>query len=343
MVKNSNLNLIERTNILSSLLKMLSDEGVSTDSILRGVEIKLYDPSDPRTCVSTRQLLDVIRRAIKLSRRPHLGLRFGLSVTLNNYGLYGLTMQSAPRLRNLLDFMTRYDKASDPIVRFVFSEEPAMAMVSFHPPCDRHWEKDLYVFLIEYALGVSLRCGYELLGTDWKISAIDLSSAEPADSRVYVDTFNCPINYGRPNDRILFHLDLLDRKPKQGFAPTFALMKGLYEGQFDQCLPSQAIEARIHAMMVERGTSSASFEKVSDWLGMSSRTLRRRLAVEGTSFRLIINRMRMEQAAKLLLETDLTIGAIAERLGYSDTSNFGHAFRAGMKTSPSDYRAKARQ
>lgn len=51
----------------------------------------------------------------------------------------------------------------------------------------------------------------------------------------------------------------------------------------------------------------------------------------------------MEQAAKLLLETDLTIGAIAERLGYSDTSNFGHAFRAGMKTSPSDYRAKARQ
>lgn len=336
-------NLIYRTNLLFVLLNVLENEGISKAPLLRGAGIKLHNPSGPQAYVSTPQLLDVIRQAIVASPRRHLGLRFGQAVTIANYGLYGLTILSAPRLRDLFDFVTRHDAASDVIVRFAFSENDAVAMISFHPSCDRHSEKDLHVFLVEYALGATLACGNELLGSAWKISAIEMTAAEPTDSTVYGDTFDCPIEYGRPVDRILFHRDLLDCVPKQGFAPTFALMKGLYEGQLDPAGPSPAIGARLQAMMLEREAGSVSIEQVSGWLGMSSRTLRRRLAMEGTNFRLVVNRVRMEQAAKLLLESDLPIGKIAERLGYSDASNFRHAFRLGMRISPSDYRATARR
>lgn len=336
-------NLIYRTNLLFVLLNVLENEGISKEPLLRGTGIKLHNPSGPQAYVSTPQLLDVIRRAMAISPRRHLGLRFGQAVTMTNYGLYGLTMLSAPRLRDLFDFMTRHDAASDVIVRFAFSEGPAMAAISFHPSCDRHLESDLHVFLVEYALGACLSCGRELLGSEWPISAIEMTAAKPAASTVYGDTFGCPIEYGRPVDRIRFHPSLLDFVPKQGFAPTFALMQGLYEGQLDPSLPSPAIEARLQAIMMERGAGSVSIEQASGWLGMSSRTLRRRLTMEGTNFRLVMNKVRMEQAAKLLLESDLPIGKIAERLGYSDTSNFRHAFRMGMKISPSVYRATARR
>ena len=70
---------------------------------------------------------------------------------------------------------------------------------------------------------------------------------------------------------------------------------------------------------------------------MSSRTLKRKLKAEGTAFSDILDQLAIEQARKLL-RSALSVEQIAERMGYSDVSNFGRAFRRWTGTTPAAYR-----
>jgi AraC-like DNA-binding protein len=74
-------------------------------------------------------------------------------------------------------------------------------------------------------------------------------------------------------------------------------------------------------------------------LHISARTLNRRLKAESTSFRLLKSQALSSRAKLYLLETDLSVEAIAETLGYTDTANFRRAFRKSEGCSPSEYRS----
>ena len=51
-----------------------------------------------------------------------------------------------------------------------------------------------------------------------------------------------------------------------------------------------------------------------------------------------LEKRRMEIAKRLLRETDISIGDVAERVGYSDQTYFTVCFRKNMKMTPMQYR-----
>ena len=71
---------------------------------------------------------------------------------------------------------------------------------------------------------------------------------------------------------------------------------------------------------------------------MSTRTLQRRLASEGTSFRALVDQERVGAARAFLALPDLGADEIADRLGYSEASAFVRAFRRWTGTTPGEYR-----
>ena len=78
---------------------------------------------------------------------------------------------------------------------------------------------------------------------------------------------------------------------------------------------------------------------LADQLGVSRRQLDRILKQRyGKSFREKLREMRLEVACDLLRSTDLTIGEIAERIGYGTPSNFTVFFRDAAAMTPSQYR-----
>lgn len=72
---------------------------------------------------------------------------------------------------------------------------------------------------------------------------------------------------------------------------------------------------------------------------MSTRTLIRRLREEGSQYQELLDQVRQELACWLLVHTELSIEAVAERLGYSDTSNFSRTFRRWLGMPPNAFRA----
>lgn len=88
-------------------------------------------------------------------------------------------------------------------------------------------------------------------------------------------------------------------------------------------------------------SSAAQLGDVAARLGCSVATIRRRLAAEGSGFREISSDVHDELAKKWLVERQLPIGEIAERLGYSDEFAFRRFFRARNGYSPSAFRRQA--
>ncbi|WP_405490332.1 helix-turn-helix transcriptional regulator [Nocardia sp. NBC_00511] len=80
------------------------------------------------------------------------------------------------------------------------------------------------------------------------------------------------------------------------------------------------------------------FATLARELGLSQRTLRRRLLDEQTSYRALVDEVRDTLAMELLATTQLSIEQIAHRLGYSETSAFHHAFTRWHNAPPGSFR-----
>lgn len=89
--------------------------------------------------------------------------------------------------------------------------------------------------------------------------------------------------------------------------------------------------------------ASARLDGVAKKLGVTPRTLRRKLAAEGVTFARVLEDLRIALAQHYLAEQDLSISRIAWLLGYTEVSAFSHAFRRWTGRTPRADRPRRRR
>ena len=82
-------------------------------------------------------------------------------------------------------------------------------------------------------------------------------------------------------------------------------------------------------------------DAVAQELGMSSRTLTRRLAEDGLTYKDLLDELRRKLALQYLRDKRISIKKVAYLLGYSEISAFYHAFRRWTGSSPVQHRLKS--
>ncbi|WP_183094443.1 AraC family transcriptional regulator [Nocardioides stalactiti] len=107
--------------------------------------------------------------------------------------------------------------------------------------------------------------------------------------------------------------------------------------------PDPQMAPRVRQLMLgdPPGGSWLSAQAVARRLCISEQTLRRRLQVEGTSFRSIVEEVRREAAMASLARGEESIAALALRLGYSEASAFTRAFHRWTGATPGAFRQEA--
>ena len=110
-------------------------------------------------------------------------------------------------------------------------------------------------------------------------------------------------------------------------------------GEIQSPVPVESTADTVRRVLAgELSEGEPTLEHLSKRLHMSARTLHRRLAAEGTTFRSVVTTLRMELADRALREPDLPIGEIAFRLGFSEPSAFHRAFKRWTGWQPLAYR-----
>ena len=93
---------------------------------------------------------------------------------------------------------------------------------------------------------------------------------------------------------------------------------------------------------IEGHVATASLDACAEGLGVSRRTLQRRLAERGTSFEAVANRARV-RVAQRLLATDAPLASIAYEAGFSSPERFSRVFRELTGETPSAARSRLRE
>lgn len=174
-----------------------------------------------------------------------------------------------------------------------------------------------------------------------RLGRVDLRQPAPPDPLPYLAAFQAPVNFGAAADQLCF-ADAEWGAPLETHDPTLA-----------QVLEAHA---RIKLRRAAGGTSALGFDlqravigtlpdgaRVADVariLRISTRTLQRKLAEAGTSYRAALDAVRAELACRYLEDRSLSISEVTLLLGFGETSSFHRAFERWTGEAPGRWRAR---
>jgi AraC-like DNA-binding protein len=323
---------------LAMIVDALAAEGIPAQDGLAGVRLSREAISSPSTRISLNQVIECYRNAAKLSRDPHFPYHTGLQFHISAYGMYGFAILSSMDYRETMHFAEKYHQLATPLTELRFKEESGCGVWTIAPMPHSRIDASLYKFLVEIQFGICISLHRDVMGPLFAARELHVTYRPPDDAVNYPNIFGCPVLFCEPENRLMFDATWLDGTPKLGNEITYTTVVELCDRLMDELQLGAGVAGKIRRVLLTDLMRPRSFGDIARAVNMSERTLRRKLREENTSFRNLADQLRMEMAIKYLRDTDLTVEAISDSLGFSDAANFRQAFRRWTKAAPHAFR-----
>jgi AraC-like DNA-binding protein len=286
---------------------------------------------EPAAEITLDQQLRQIRNANRVLP-PEWALSVGSRLHAATHGPVGVAVAGAPTVRDAIAVMTRYgwvrsphfrlrDVADGAEVRLVLEEQVALA------DDERRALRELVLLSTQGLLEAA---------TGRPIHDARVEVASPA-ARHYARWFHAPLRGRRAEAAVVIPARWLDEPCPLADPIAYADAMRRLIGDARRLAGDDAWVARVEAH-VDAGRTDA--DDVARALHVSRRTLVRRLADAGTTWRALLEASRKRRAAALLCAPGIGVADVAWTLGYQDPSNFGRAFRRWFGVSPARYRTR---
>ncbi|MCG8316752.1 MAG: AraC family transcriptional regulator [Pseudomonadales bacterium] len=324
-------------------LEALKSYGVPIEPVLKEYGISLTNISPEAEIERTLELQIYAEVAEKLTD-PLTGLNIGRGMSLAGYGQFIMLLMSCQNSWEAFKIGVRYQQLTYLFGQLSLETGERESALVIHPvPLPKICER----FLIDRDISGTYQLIQDIqqnIGVATQPLKIELPYPKPPEYQAYEDRFNCPVEFGCDQVRAyISNRDLAIRFPGAN-RTAFSL----YQKQCDQMLSQRdnkesALSDNVKKYLSLFSEKLPGAEAAAITFGMSERSLRRKLSQEGTSFRKLLDEVKSRKAKQLLLNTQLTIDAIAQELGYAESAAFVHAFRRWENTSPAQYRSINRQ
>ena len=283
--------------------------------------------------ISQMNFLDAVSKA---SGDDWIGLTLGEDFDLRKLGMLYYVGASSHRLGDALRRLERYVRAGNEalIVRTQLGKVCRIAMTYAGVP--RH--KDRHQ--IEFFAVALLRLCRQFVGQKIGPLSVSFVHHRSGDLRRVQRLFGCEVQFGADSDEISFDADVTDF-PLVGDDPFLneLMLKNCEDAiavRASNASPFRTVVENVIAPLLPHAEAQA--KTVAVRLGLSERTLARRLTAEGLSFGEILDNMRRDLATHYLEEPNLQVSQIAWLLGFHQPSAFTHACRRWVGKSPLEYR-----
>jgi len=163
---------------------------------------------------------------------------------------------------------------------------------------------------------------------------------EPVELGDHYGAFRCSLKFNQPTARITFKSSDA-RRPFTDANRDLALRTDSFLDEILSELDESDLVSRVKRVIIDALPSGAPAEEdVARQVFISSRTLQRRLAEEGTNYRTLLLEVRRELARRYIADKDMPLAEISYMLGFSDASSFSRAFKRWTGEPPALYREK---
>ena len=315
--------------------KEMLARGVAAEALLEHTGLDDSALLDPYSIIDRRQAVQYYRNLVKLSPCPGIGLEIGLKARLSDYGSSGFltlttadtadAISSAHKVYGLqylhVDWVT--DITDDAIIHRGFVDQSL---------------RDLEVFLLERAFTVLQSNSQELIGPECFPDKLMLAYPDPGYAERYRQIFHCPVEFDSGVNEVRYPAHYLEFRIPTHDPAVNEVLESISNMLIQKLSGDGGVVSAVRLALRERPGVFPSIEAVAERLGMSSRSLSRKLRENNTNFQSLLDEARHAVAEDRLLHSKLSIQQIAEACGFRDAQNFAQAFKRWNGLSPSEFR-----
>jgi len=276
--------------------------------------------------------------ALDVEQASQLGYLAGEQARLTSFASLSLPLVSAGSVAEVLQLLAFIPLISNSLTaRFVTRADDVVVMLSANsgdPLLDR--------FPVFYSAAALMRLLRILLGDDAPVLTIHIAWPQPDGFRDHPE-----VHAGRLQFDALVHHIIVPRTTLEAvcrFSDPLAYQGALrsLEAQLADLRSSDDVASRLK-LLLDRHAQLVAIEDAAARLHLSVSTLKRRLAEAGTNFRALRDDVLKERALIMMTDASMTLESTASALGYSDLSNFSHAFKRWTGSSPGAFRRRAQR
>lgn len=325
-------------SMLRLFVEALETLRIDWRSLMRDSEIDPVLLLDPEARIRQEVFERVWVAAEELTADPCIGLHAGERIHAHAVNLFGYLMLSSATLGVGIARVVRYQRvlADAPWVEVGEETDTVRLRVGA-----MHGGVDFRAIHAEYVAALML----QVLGWVSEAVVVPREATFEHDARGalsdYARVLRCRVRFGAERSELVLDAATLAR-PSVHADDSIAQ---LHE-EFAQRLLSDRDEAETtgrvrRALAAQLESRLASLSSVARQLGMSTRSLQRRLADEGTNFRVLLDELRLELAREHLERRRTPIAGVAHLTGFSDVSAFTRAVERWFGEPPARLRKEA--
>lgn len=319
------------------MARLASERGMSVDAVLADSGITPAQLADPRAEVTARQEFQIMRNLLAhCGDEPGLGVVAGREYHIATYGAWGLALISCHTLRDTVDVALRYVELAFAFTQLRFEEADGEARLYIE---DAEIPAEVRTFLVERITSGINTIGHDLFATGIPISRLTFRHRAPSDTARHREVFGVEPVFSAPENCVAFDAALLALPLPQANAWARNAYEEVCRDLLDRRRQRTGFAGMVRDLLARHPGEVPDQATVAAELHMSPRTLFRRLAEEGTSFRALLDEVRETLAEELLCTAGMTTEQVAYRLGYAEPACFVRAFKRWKGIAPQAYRA----
>ena len=310
--------------------------GLQLEALLKPAGLSMQQIKNPNFRISVSKQIKLLELVAEAMEDEFLGFHLAREFDLREIGLLYYVQSSSKTFGDALRRLSRYSALQNEGVRIGVVRRGNVTVtleyVGVTRINDRHQ--------IEFFVTSLVRIGRELTGRRLVPSSIRLVHRRPQISTDLKALFGCDIAFNNSADAIVFPKSV-ESLPLVG---ADFYLNSLLSRYCEEAISARRVKSGTWRTRVENVLApllpydDANVSEISQRLGVSERTLARRLASEGLTFARVVDDLRLDLAKRYLREPELSIAKIAWLLGYRQLSSFCHAFKRRTGKTPTQSR-----
>ena len=304
------------------------------ENYLNEAELAIGELQKPSYEMPEQLFVELLERSGN-GRFPYVGIEIGSQLKPEHVGAIGHAVVNAPSVKTAIDIMVEYivtyshfakinieSKADTIEIQYDISEHTIL-----------HKKQDA-----EFAISAIYRMLSLCAGKELKLAFVCFEHDKPQSLAQYKAIFNCPVSFNAKSSTLSIYSTELNLAADNRDSRLFdIIVKYLAEVKLlrEKCDFKDKLSNLIVSQL---STGKVSVNYMSELLGMSVRTLQRKLDDNGLDFSQLLNNIRYQLALVYLRNMELSLSDISFKLGFQESSSFSRAFKRWASKTPKDYR-----
>ena len=314
----------------------LTERHMPVDRLLKACGLTRAQVNDPECRIAFRKHAALLTAAAETTGDASFALRFATTLEPRQAGPLGFIVLSSQTLGDALRNLRRYQRVlSEGAGAHIESdgETTALCLEIYDPRVEDSLQA------AEFVIGGALTLCRRLAGVDLSVERVEFAHGRHGRMSDYRSLLGVPFVFNQPRSCIVMKNAMLQLPLRTADDKLLAALTRLCRQTLGDQPDDFDLVYQVRRHITELLPSGEpAMDRVAAELGMSSRTLARRLADQEVSYRELLDQTRHQLALRYLKSDALRPSQIAYLLGYSEPSGFHHAFHRWTGQPPSRFR-----